>query len=154
MSIDKEKIQTAMTEALQDTFGDMAFLDVMPLQERPPELSFSQILYLEFLDPHSGKCLLYLPKDLKQSIVENIHADDWDNLSADERDDCLLEILNVIGGNFLRALYGPDQRFNMSFPTVIFDEQDIDNRDKFVDLYYDGEGIPFSVSVYTTGVVE
>ncbi len=146
--MDTQRIQNAMTEALQDTFSDMVFLDVMPLEDRTEDLGYSQILYLEFLDPHAGKCLLYLPKELKRSMVENVHADEWDNLSPDEKDDCLLEILNVIGGNFLRAVFGQSQKFNMSFPTVIFDEEDVEQRGKFFDMYYDAEGIPFGVSVH------
>lgn len=146
--MDTRRIQEAMTEALQETFSDMVFLDVMPLDGRPDDLEYSQILYLEFLDPHAGKCLLYLPKELKRTMVENVHADEWENLSPDEKDDCLLEILNVIGGNFLRALFGQTQKFNMSFPTVFFDEDDVEHRDRFFDMYYDAEGTPFGVSIH------
>jgi hypothetical protein len=146
--MDKEKVTQAMHEAVQTTFMDMAFLDILPMEEEPEEITYNQVIHISFSEPEYGDVTLYLPLECKKMIVENIHGEDWEAVSSDSIDDCLLELLNVLAGNFLNSYSGKEVSHNMSFPEMLFDEEDFHKKGDHVDLYYDAEGVPFRITVY------
>jgi CheY-specific phosphatase CheX len=140
-----EKIQESLTEAVQQTFGEMAFIDVLPAEAE--SIEHSQIMVLEITIPVRGFMYLIMPKECKRQVVENIHGDSWDVLNAAQIDDCLLELLNVLGGNFLSSFYGESVKYSLSFPQVIFDESELPNLNKFMLFGYDAEGSNFAVAL-------
>ena len=68
-------------------------------------------------------------------------------MHATEIDDCLLEILNVIAGNFMTDLLGRDVKYNISLPAVNYDEEDIENIGSSQEIYFDAEGFVFRINV-------
>jgi len=68
-------------------------------------------------------------------------------MHATEIDDCLLEILNVIAGNFMADLLGRDVKYNISFPAVNYDEEDIENLQSSQEIYFNAEGPIFKINV-------
>lgn len=140
-----EKIQESLTEAVQQTFGEMAFIDVLPAEVESVE--HSQIMVLEITLPIRGFMYLIMPKECKQQVVENIHGDSWDALNPNQIDDCLLELLNVLGGNFLSNFYGESVKYSLSFPQVIFDESELPNLNEYMLFGYDAEGSSFAVAL-------
>lgn len=153
--INKQALSEALVRAVMVTFADMAFLDVVPNPDRKSlgKGEIHQIIGLPLLDPVLGNLYLFLPKDCKRAIVENIHGRPWEELSIEEIDDCLLELLNVLGGNFLENYLGRDRKYNISFPEVIFDDQEIESRSLCLELYFDAEGIPFKILVTLEAVI-
>ena len=113
------KIKESLNNAIVKTFEEMAFIDVMPLENS--DFKYHQIAYLTFTSPIQGSIILFLPKDCKKTIVENIHGTNWEDLHTDQIDDCLLELLNVVGGNFLNNLFGDDEQYNITFPQMLFE---------------------------------
>src|SRR6056297_1699093 len=146
LELTKENAKDARLRALQSTLGEMAFIDVIEAQE-PQEFETGQLMFIEFYKPIHGRLLLALPIEIKQAIVENIHATDWNELSVNEIDDCLLELLNVLGGNFLRELEQKDVKVHLSFPTVLFSLEEITDLDSFWKFSFDAEGNPFTTSL-------
>lgn len=143
--MDVEKIQTSLDSAVIQSFGDMAFIDVVPVD--PREVDHGQIMILEITRPARGEIYLIMSKEGKQQAVENIHGDSWDQLSPAQIDDCLLELLNVLGGNFLSDYYGENVSYSLSFPQVIFDENELPDLNDFIKFTYDAEDVPFSVAI-------
>ncbi|MEW5816100.1 MAG: chemotaxis protein CheX, partial [Spirochaetota bacterium] len=111
------------------------------------KVSHKMILHIAFFEPINGSLILYFPNECKRQIVENIHGSNWDSLTSDEIDDCLLEVLNVLTGNFLNHYCGKEVRHNMSFPEILFDEKEITEKEEFLDFYYDAEGVIFRAAI-------
>jgi len=144
--VTKEQAKNALLRATQHTLGEMAFIDVIEAEEQR-DFETGQLLFIEFYKPVRGRLLLALPLEIEREIVENIHAADWDELSVNEIDDCLLELLNVLGGNFLRELEQKDVKVHLSFPTVLFSLEEIPDLDSFWTFSFDAEGNPFTTSL-------
>ena len=145
-NMSKAKAKQAVLRAAQSTLGEMAFIDVIEA-ETSQNFEAGQLMFIEFYKPIHGRLLLSMPADIKQAIVENIHATDWNELSVSEIDDCLLELLNVLGGNFLRELEEGETKVQLSFPSVLFSLEEISDLDSFWKFDFDAEGTPFSVSL-------
>ena len=145
------KAREAFVEATKKTFSEMAFIDTtvtgMPDQEPEP----SHLIYLPFLEPERGFVLLFLPYNCKKLIVENIYGEEWRFLQLDQIDDCLLELLNVLVGNYLSDLYGEDVKRDMALPRLLFDETEIPIRDKNECIYFDAEGELFKAELNLIG---
>jgi hypothetical protein len=86
--------------------------------------------------------------------VENIHATDWQELSVNDIDDCLLEVLNVYAGDFARALFGKETQVKLSFPAVLFSLEELPDSEDFYRVYLDAEGQPFRVDIHLNAEVE
>jgi hypothetical protein len=139
-------IRSALESAVAETFTEMAFLDAIPAQA-PLENSESQVFAIEVRGDEAQRLVLDLPIGTKQSIVENIHARPWEELSSSEIDDCLLEFLNVLGGNFGRIYWGDDSRYKLSFPEVRIAVQDDIAADEVQSYWFDAYGQIFAVHV-------
>lgn len=142
---DAQRIKSAMDEAVLTTFTEMAFLDIVPLAESA-DIDHQQVMTIQLFEPIRGSIQLYMSKEGKQTVVENIHADGWEHLTMEEIDDCLLEILNVLAGNFLSEYRPSGPKPKMSFPEIVFDPSEIEQGALSRDFYYDGEGIPVRIS--------
>jgi CheY-specific phosphatase CheX len=143
----KDELKDSLDMAVALTFGDMSFLDVQPALEEEQSAQEGQLLHISFLAPATGGMMLFLPLELKRQIVENIHAKPWDELNNTEIDDCLLELLNVLAGNFLQQMFGSDTKVNLSFPEVLFDRFEVEHVGSYHDFFYNAEGIPLVVSI-------
>jgi hypothetical protein len=140
-------VAQVMIASVVKTFSDMAFIDVVEAADFLEKLHFSHIIHISLFEPQKGEITLFLPSECKKLIVENIYGEKWDTLHATEIDDCLLEILNVLAGNFLNGYCDKDVKHNISLPELLFDEASINSRADFTDFYFDAEGIPFKVSI-------
>ncbi len=143
----KNRIEEAMIKTIESVFSDMIFIDTLHVEDKPDSFDYTQILYIDIVSPQTGYIIAYLPLELRKTIVETIHSTDWDDMHASEIDDCLLEILNVIAGNFMTELLGRDIKYNISFPAVNYDEEDIENLNKSQELFFSAEGPIFRINI-------
>jgi CheY-specific phosphatase CheX len=143
----EENIKEAMIKTIESVFSDMVFIDTLHIEKSPENFDYTQILYIDIISHSNGYIIAYLPLDLRKTIVETIHSTDWDEMHASEIDDCLLEILNVIAGNFMTELLGRGAKYNISFPAVNYDEEDIEQLDKSQEIYFSAEGPIFRINV-------
>lgn len=143
----EEIIKKAMIQTIESVFSDMIFIDTIYLEETPEDFEYTQILYIDILSPFAGYVIAYLPLNIRKTIVETIHSTDWSEMHASKIDDCLLEILNVIAGNFMAVLLGRDVKYNISFPAVNYDEEDIENLEKSQKIFFDAEGSVFRINI-------
>jgi hypothetical protein len=110
-------IEQALTQAVAETFNEMAFLDAIPA-ERPDENNQVQLFLIQVRGDETHRLVLDLPLEAKKTICENILAAPWEELSSNVIDDCLLEFLNVLGGAFGRLYWGDESRYRLSFPEI------------------------------------
>lgn len=147
----KEEIDKAIRDSVIKTFAEMAFLDVISSDACDDQTYPGPLLSISFSYPVHGGMILYLPNECKRRIVEDVFAKNWDDLSVSEIDDCLLELLNVLAGNFLHSLCGEDIKYNMNFPEVLFDESDIQPEESWRTYCFDAEDILFKAAVSVVG---
>lgn len=143
---DKTKVRAALRTAVERTFMEMAFIDVIE-SGSDGAVESSGVLFIAFSHPVNGGMILRLPMECKLMIVENIHAAEWAELTSEEKDDCLLEALNVLAGNFLNTYCGKESSHNMSFPQMLFDEEEIPGRDSYESFFFDAEGVIFQIDL-------
>lgn len=142
-----EAVEKAIVGAVEQTFINMAFIDVIPTASKDIPSDVSQLIVIDITRPERGTILLHLPLALKRQVAETIHAENWEDMNARQIDDCLLEVLNVLAGNFLNNLRGEKVKYNITFPQIVFDEDEFQDSPGFDDFYFDAEGIHFRVSV-------
>ena len=141
------KLEQSVVSSVVKTFSDMAFIDVVAIPGLSEKLEYSHIIRITIFEPEEGEIALFLPSKCKKLIVENIYGEDWSTLQAVEIDDCLLEILNVLAGNFLNEYCGKEVKHNISLPELLFDDSRIHGSNGFAHFYFDAEEIPFRVSI-------
>lgn len=147
MDFDEAGIRRSFTDSVVDTFAEMAFIDVIQENDYVGEISYSSIMGLNFREPGEGSILFYLTKECKKQLVENIYGEEWIILNDMEIDDCLLEILNVLAGDFLKNLYGKNQKVSMSFPKLFFDDDVIPLGSYPLTFIFNAEGAMFNAKV-------
>ncbi|TFG59265.1 MAG: hypothetical protein E4H36_14145 [Spirochaetales bacterium] len=146
--MDNDKLKDAVLKAVNLTFMDMALVDTMYHESCETDVvEFSHILHIGFKAPADGSMILFLPTACKRMIVENVYGSDWAELSADEIDDCLLELLSVLAGNFLTMYCGKETMYNMSFPEILFDESEVSGRAEQTEFCFDAEDVLFKVAI-------
>ncbi len=143
----QEKIREAIIKTIEFVFSEMIFIDTLHIDEKPENFTFTQILFIDIISPLDGYIIAYLPLELRKTIVETIHSTAWEEMHATQIDDCLLEILNVIAGNFMTNFLGRNVKYNISFPAVNYDEEDIENIEDSQEIYFDAEGFIFRMNV-------
>lgn len=143
-----KKIKESIILGVKKTFEEMAFINVIHLKKAENNIDFKHILYVDILEPVIGKIALYLPFECKKMIAENIYTKDLSELNTDEIDDCQLEILNVLVGNYLTFLYGGKKKYKIDLPKILFDENELHwKKSNSHLLYFDAEGVMFKVVI-------
>ncbi|OHD18392.1 MAG: hypothetical protein A2086_05895 [Spirochaetes bacterium GWD1_27_9] len=135
-------VKEALVNSTIQTFSDMAFLEVIENFENNNDSTYQNIVLIEILKPTYGSLYLLLPNELKNMITKNIYGDDFDNLKENDIDDCLLEILNVLAGNFLTSLFGNKAIYKIELPQVLIDFK---KREDYNLVKFNAEGIKFEI---------
>lgn len=115
----------ALDEAVALSVGDMAFMDAEPIEKSKAAVPAGQLVHIRFAHPLVGYITLHLPSTTKQRLVENVFGRSWDELAGSEVDDCLMEMVNIIAGNFLLKIGEGEHSHAVSLPQMLYDEQDI-----------------------------
>jgi chemotaxis protein CheY-P-specific phosphatase CheC len=110
-------------QVFSDVISRYAFMFAEPMDEKSADDLTDQMVLTEimFEGPHNGKIKLLLPIKMCHEIATNIlgETDDGDNTC-----DAAKELVNIMCGNVLTALYG-DVIFNISSPqNRLANEQD------------------------------
>lgn len=126
----------ALDQAMVVSFADMAFMDVVEESGPDDDIACGQIVHLDFSHPLSGYLTLYLSAATKRRIVENIYGYEWENLAGSKVDDCLMELVNIIAGNFLGFTGKDEHRHAVSLPQILFDDTDLPHREHRIRRFY------------------
>ncbi len=143
-----EKAKEALSLSVVKTFEEIAFMDVVETADISMENIYENVFSIDILKPVSGKIFIMLQDWLKDSVIKNIYVNQSGKLKDNEKDDCLLEILNVIAGEFLSRYFGKGSEYKIELPQVYIDYKEGDEK-PFVDIFFDAEGLPFRVFLNT-----
>ena len=66
----ENRIGEALQQAVEKTFSEMAFIDVMEPESVPSEMVYGQLVHISFTRPLIGDMVLYLPSACKKMVVE------------------------------------------------------------------------------------
>jgi len=144
----KERIINALDTALISTLENMAFLDTSITDG--PLMDHSNVFAVDYFTPYVGSLYFILNLDSKQQLVENILGDDWDNIDDINKDDCLLELLNVLAGSFMSNFLENNAKYKMSVPNILFSENE-ELQDCLIRTY-DSEGYKLQLAIKLEGV--
>ncbi len=111
-------ISAKIAEAVSETFGNMAFLDVAPVQDATLPEDVQQVIWAKLLihDPIQSEMMLYIPESALSTIAKSIYAIPEDELSSQIKIDCIAELLNTIAGRFLTDILPADRSFQLGLP--------------------------------------
>lgn len=100
-------------------FESMTFTSTQPQSGENPEPSPLVRARIRYAGPFRGSAGLTLPESMLPELTRNMLGDDDGALpSRSEQWDVLGELLNVMTGNILNAIAGPDPIFDLDAPEV------------------------------------
>ncbi|MBI5579404.1 MAG: chemotaxis protein CheX [Deltaproteobacteria bacterium] len=113
-------VSGVLTDVVVETLEKLAFLFAAPLEGPvPDDMSELVIVRVRFSGPLCGAMQLSLSRSVLAELAGNmLGADDGSALSADEQNDALRELINVICGNLLPMIGGDTAEFNIQTPFI------------------------------------
>lgn len=144
VKINPEKIKEILNLSVIKAFEEMSFIDVIPSE--PIEIQKQPLFFIDFKEPLQGSLFLMADRPCKELIIQNIFAQELTELDKKIADDCLLELVNVIGGLFIRSLL-PEQDPQVGIPSMLFNEEDIKHQKEYKAFYYEAEGTYFKIGL-------
>jgi CheY-specific phosphatase CheX len=146
--IPDQRIEKVLFESVNQIFGDMAFIDAVPNKEQfQVDKDVSIVIEIGFKTPLHGNMLLILPKQVKKTIIENLFAQSWEEVSDEAIDDTFLELLNVIAGMVLTELNDSDEENHLYLPEIIFDINEIADLKDYHFYYFTADDSSFAIAL-------
>ncbi len=123
--MDNETVKDLLREITTSVLESAAFLII-----DEEKVDFSSInetsfkgAYIRFSGFKEGRVSLWMTVDTADAAARNMlgHDDDYE-VDDKQRDDVLMEILNMITGNLLTGMFGENVIFNLCIPEIINSE--------------------------------
>jgi CheY-specific phosphatase CheX len=113
-------ISGILSDVVVDTLAKLAFMFAAPLEGPAPEGTQElATVRVRFSGPICGGMQLSLSRPVLAELAGNmLGADDGSALSADEQQDALRELINVICGNLLPMIGGSSVEFHIQTPFI------------------------------------
>lgn len=111
----RQSIQNASAKVLED----WSMMLVEPFEGSTDELCNAEDLFIttiHFRGPLCGEFSIVCRDEFAKEVLSNLV--DGSDETDEELKDCLLELINVLGGNLLTECYGADLVFDLINPTV------------------------------------
>ena len=126
--MEKEALTKAMKSSISEVLEKMFYLP-LDFPESKNEKEFPNlktdktiISRIKFSGPFSGYLLLYIPRELAESLTISFMGIDEDNISQDYVTSTVKEIINMITGNAFRN-FDDQAVFDLGIPELInFDD--------------------------------
>lgn len=139
-----ETARTALMQAVNCAYADMIFVDVEPRDAVPSPLAERELrVAIDMLRPVSSRIEMRMPEELRARIQETLF-NGAEFHEGERRDDSILELLNVIAGQFLSRCFGPESEVKLELPQYLYFEEKGEGS-VILDLGFDAEGLPVRV---------
>ncbi len=120
----KRQLERIIVEVAETTCESLAFMFPMPPPEdgADPDADEDALgASVEFSGPFEGVLAVTVPRQMLPHLAANMLGLAPDCTTAEQRHDALRELCNVVCGNLLPAIAGPDPVFEVSPPQVADD---------------------------------
>lgn len=133
-----------LESSVRRTFRDFAGLTVENWEKNTKqELPFSNVFIIDSFRPEEISLQFYFSLEGKRLLVEKILKENWENIKSHYIDDCLLEVVNIVGGNFFAA-YFSGSPYDLGLPLMTFDDRGLSKGDRY---FFNSEGILFGITL-------
>ncbi len=115
-----DDIRETLTEVANDVFEKFAFMFVEDADEECDIETFTFVRStLEFSGDVNGTMMIAMPDDLHLELAANVLGMDMDDVMvAEQADDAVKELLNVLCGHMLTAVFGEEGIYNLGAPQI------------------------------------
>lgn len=114
MSVD---IKFLLKDNVLKTFFELTMMEAVPVSDN--EISHESVFESFSINnryPELFRLEFCFPLTTKRFIVEAIYSQSYEELSELQIEDCLLEVVNVIAGNYFTAYFGQVNPFELGLP--------------------------------------
>lgn len=119
-----ERLERTLLQVTEQTCEALAFMFPVPAPDAPGiddgEIARVQV---RFSGPCDGSLALTIPREILPSLAGNMLGLDPAATDARQREDAAKELCNVVCGNLLPAIAGPEPVFSVSAPRLRAPEQ-------------------------------
>jgi CheY-specific phosphatase CheX len=144
----REKAAQILQDCISSVLAEMAFMDALPssLQEPLHENKETLNASIDILTPLSCNLEIATSRLLCERIIDILYFDTEETVKHKLAEDTLLEILNIIAGQFLSAYFGQGAVIQLELPRLVY-IQDDKSKDTAVQVLMDVEGEHFLASL-------
>ena len=114
MEVNRQTLEHVAQQVLEM----MAFAMVMPAEESLPEADWVVGSTVRFRGPCSGALTVLMPGDALGELAQNMVGEEGGGLTEQQQHDALGELTNVMCGNLLAEIAGPEPVFDLDAPEV------------------------------------
>ncbi len=116
--IEHNPLYQAMIHATSQTLENMAFMEVLEHPDKTCEIPSNELAWASLLihDPVQGELRLAIPQPLLCTLTGNIFGMDEEDVTPEQQNDILNELLNTIAGLFMTNLLATDQKYQLGLP--------------------------------------
>ncbi len=110
----------AMINAVSKTLENMIFLEAMAHFDRSYEIPAEDAVWTSLLisDPVQGELRLVMTAEALTKFTDNIFGFEVDEITDQQKNDILNELLNTIAGLFMTNLLTAEQKYQLGLPEL------------------------------------
>jgi hypothetical protein len=126
--MENQNIVLAVEKAVMETMEEMTFIVFCPSKEASLPAGSSYYPRKVFLQTHyplTADFILVLPDELLKEITCSIYGIELEELTIEQENDVLSEILNTISGGVIKNLIPPEFTYDLGIPMLDFNEHKI-----------------------------
>lgn len=118
MAIEKNTLQDLVTQAVNETIENMAFMMVDTDTDTPADTSSEESMTasLLILEPLPGELGLQMPVSLVTSIAASLYGKEETEVSDTLQIDVLSELLNTLTGALIRRILPENAEYKLGLP--------------------------------------
>ena len=140
---DAERVKPILEETVASVLAEMAFIDCLPAQAPSPEAlaQLSHCVAIDALKPGSFRLELRVAEQFRRKIINLLFDTESETLANQDSTeaDLLLEILNVMTGNFITQYFGSEAAPKLELPRYLY-FTDTSEGDVVTNAVLDAEG--------------
>ncbi|MBN1956637.1 MAG: chemotaxis protein CheX [Desulfuromonadales bacterium] len=112
-------LHEAMLNAVRQTLENMAFMEIME-GDQDYEIPVDEAAWTSMLihDPVQGEVRLAMPKAVLKKLTGNIFGLNEDEITENQMNDIINELLNTIAGLFMTNLLPDEQEYQLGLPEL------------------------------------
>jgi len=149
--IDPARAGKLLAAATSEAFAEMTFIDVSPIQagDGLPEAGQDvQCAAIDVMAPLSCRIEMKVPPAIRDRVIDALFSESPERDRKKNAEDSVLEMLNVITGNFLSAYFGPQTEVRLSLPRYLYLDERLPGT-AVADLRLNAEGTPLDLTLFS-----